>query len=183
MYKLGHLNGDNWIEHFHPATYRLPESEKVRQCLVAGVPRGNPEIFLRLVEALTPPYYLLYVLHTPRGEGLPGRYQSPAVGVVELRHFVTTFKQYLASDARFNFWAHSSVDNATVVWDRHNQIFAYGPLADFVFELKGLGFSEGKVEVPGPHEHYYREEFDVHAALVLKTFDWVHSPLKREDEQ
>jgi len=183
MYKLGHLQADRWVEHSYPAVYRLPEAAEESQRLVAGVPGGDPEIFLRLVSCLEPPYFLLYVLHTPRGEGEPGRYQSPELSLSQLKGFVAQFNTFLAQDARFDLWARSPAERATVVWDRHNQIFAYGPLARFESELRTLGFSPGRPEVPVPHEHHYRSEFDSPAEKVLKAFEWSYSPLRPEDEQ
>src|SRR6185503_15808462 len=183
MYKLGRLQADRWVEHSHPAIYQLPESAEEAQRLVAGVPGGNPEIFLRLACCLQPPYFLLYVLHTPRGEGQAGRYQSPKVSLAELKEFVSEFKTFLAQDARFDLWVHSPAEQATVVWDRHNQIFAYGPLARFESELRALGFSRGSPEVPVPHEHHYRGELDPFAERILKALKWSHSPLQPEDEQ
>ena len=183
MYKLGHLEGGHWVEHVYPAVYQWPDSEPVLQRLVAGVPSGNPDVFGRLVESLAPPFYLLYVLHTSRGEGLPGRYQSPELSTAELSGFLAQFSPYLSGDARFDLWVHSPTEAATVVWDRHNQIFAYGPLTRYEFVLQNLGFSRGRVEVPAPHEHKYHPEFDSQAALVLRAFEWSHTPLREEDEQ
>jgi hypothetical protein len=183
MYKLGCLQADRWVEHSHPAIYRLPAATEESQRLVAGVPGGDPDVFVRLVACLTPPYYLLYVLHTPRGEGQAGRYQSPKLSLPELTTFVSEFKTFLAQDARFDLWAHSPAERATVVWDRHNQLFAYGPLARFESELRALGFSLGNPEIPVPHEHHYRAEFDSLAGRVLKSLEWSYSPLQPEDEQ
>jgi hypothetical protein len=127
--------------------------------------------------------HLLYVLHTPRGEGEPGRYQSPALSAGEVRAFLEKFSPFLSGDARFDLWAHSPSEGATVVWDRHNQIFAYGPLARFELILQGLGFARGRLEAPGSHQHHYRAEFDSDASLVLQAFEWTHAPLHEEDEQ
>jgi hypothetical protein len=183
MYKLGHMEADRWVAHSYPAVYRLSTSDEEQQRLVAGVPGGDPEIFMRLVACLEPPYFLLYVLHTPRGEGRPGRYQSPELSAHEFGSFVSQFKTFLAQDARFDIWAHSPPEQATVVWDRHNQLFAYGPIARFESELQKLGFSRGDPAVPAPHEHHYRAELDPLAARVLTALEWSYSPLRPEDEQ
>jgi hypothetical protein len=183
MYKLGRLEADHWVEHSFPAVYRLPKAAERAQRLVAGVPGGDPEVFVRLVTCLEPPYYLLYVLHTPRGEGQPGRYQSPELSLSQFQAFILQFKAFLAQDARFDIWAHSPTEQATVVWDRHNQVLAYGPLARFESQLRTLGFSLGSPEVPVPHEHHYRAELDSLATELLRTFDWSYSPLQPEDEQ
>lgn len=183
MYKLGHLVSGNWVEHIYPATFSLSESTQGTQRLIAGVPDGRPEVFRPLVESLAPPYNLLYILHTPRGEEPAGRYQSSPIDTEEFRRFIAQFSSYLSSDARFDIWAHSSSENATIVWDRHNQIFGYGPLQRYARTLNELGFAQGEVEVPAPHAHNYRSDCDPDAALVLQAFDWSFSPLREEDEQ
>lgn len=129
------------------------------------------------------PFRLLYVLHTPRCEAAPGRYESPEVSVEQVRHFFRRFSDFLAADGRFDLWVHSATDHATLVWDRHDQLFGYGPVDLFVSRLREMGFVTGRVEVPVPHEHHYREEMDVHAADLLTAFDWCYSPLRPEDEQ
>lgn len=183
MYKLGHLVNNIWAEHSYPAAFMLPENGEALHRIVAGVPQGDPEIFRRLVCALEPPYILLYVLHTPRGEGAPGRYQSPELSAQRLQSFIAEFGTLLSSDSRFDIWAYSPSERATVVWDRHNQIFAYGPLSRFETELHALGFSQGSVTVPVPHEHCYRAELDEIAKEILSAFEWSYSPLRPEDEQ
>jgi len=183
MHKLGHLEAGDWVEHAYAAVYQRPGSPEELQRVVAGVPGGDPGVFGRLVESLASPFYLLYVLHTPRGEGPAGRYQSPAIEGAELRQFLARFSGYLSGDARFDLWAHSPAESATVVWDRHNQVFAYGPLARYELVLQGLGFSSGQVSVPSPHQHFYRAELDSEAALILEALNWSHSPLREGDEQ
>ena len=183
VYKLGYQIEGTWIEHNHAAVFMLPENFDVSQRIVAGVPHGNPEVFLRLTETLEPPYFLLYVLHTPRGEGEPGRYQSPELSAQDLQEFFLEFGEFLSQDARFDIWAYSPAEQASVIWDRHNQIFAYGPLVRFEMALRDFGFSEGIVAIPVPHEHHYRSELDEVAGRVLRAFDWSYSPLRQEDEQ
>lgn len=183
MHKLGHLREDQWVEYSYPPTYQLPHSGTQLQRILVGIPGGDPEVFARLVAGLEPPYYLLYILHTSRGEGEPGRYQSPKLSLQEFQSFISQFGGFLSKDARFDIWAHSPSEQATVVWDRHNQIFAYGPLARFESELCALGFLPGTVTTPGPHEHCYHAELDPIAAQLLQNFEWSYSPLMPEDVQ
>lgn len=93
------------------------------------------------------------------------------------------FGTYLSSDARFDLWLHSPSENATIVWDRHNQLFAYGPLHRFATELRSLGFAEGQSAVPVPHQHHYRSENDTKATDLISWCSWWRSPLRPEDEQ
>lgn len=182
MYKLGHQVADQWVEHCYTAQFQRP-GEGELQRLVIGVPKEDPDIFMQLVSQLTPPYFILYVLHTPRGEGNPGRYQSPEISQEQLQDFVSTYSEFLSGDARFDIWAHSQEDNATVVWDRHNCIYAYGPLEQYEKKLLSLGFTPGSVSIPSRHEHNYRAELDGLASQLLAHFDWIYSPLRPEDEQ
>lgn len=177
MYKISHQVNGQWVEFVHPPVYEVSDSVR------AGVPCGDPLVFLRMVECLEPPYFLLYVLHTPRGEAEPGRYQSPEVSREELSAFLARFSSYLKADARFDLWAYSPGEDATVVWDRHNQMFAYGPTARSAEVLASMGFHMGKVGIPVPHSHHYRSEFDDQARQVMTALEWIHSPLRPEDEQ
>ena len=183
MYKLGYLSGDEWVEYSVPPIFECIEAPSGTRRIAAGVPHGDAAIFERLVLCTEPPYFLLYVLHTPRGEAEPGRYQSPRLTADQFRGFISKFKNFLAADARFDIWAHSSAENATVVWDRHNMMYAYGPLEKFSSELRALGFSIAEPKIPAPHEHHYRKEMDGDAKELLAAFEWSFSPLHPVDEQ
>ncbi len=153
--------------------------------LIAAVP-DKPGLFRHLTSRLAAPLVLLYVLHTPRGEGAAGRYQSPPLESQQVDDFLATFTPYLAGDARHDIWVHSASDDRTLVWDRHDLIFAEGePLGEMVAVLETMGFESGDVPRPeaGPHIHYYRPELDADAAAVLTRFDWTRSDLRPDDEQ
>jgi hypothetical protein len=182
MHKLSHKLGNEWVEYSFPPIFSVSVL-KATSRIVAGVPHGDAEVFERLVSSLEAPYSLLYVLHTPRGEGEPGRYQSPELSSETFHAFIGQFKSYLSADARFDLWAHSRSENATVVWDRHNLLYAYGPLDKFSSELRTLGFSNGVPQVPDPHQHHYREALDSSATDLLAAFQWSRSLLKPADEQ
>lgn len=177
MYRLGHCVGGKWIEHSQARVFDVTDR------VLAGVPRSDPAIFAALVQCIEPPLFLLYVLHTPRGEAEAGRYQSPELSLAEVVGFLNQFESFLSGDGRYDLWAHSPSDNGTVVWDRHNQLFGYGPLPLYTEKLKSMGFRSGCPEIPSPHEHYYRPELDGLAKELLTEFDWTYSPLRPEDEQ
>ncbi len=176
MYRLGHKVDDEWVPHIHRAVFDVGER------IVAGVPYGDPGVLGGLIESLTPPFHLLYVLHAPRGEAEPGRYQSPSLTLGQVRSFLADFAPYFSADGRFDLWAYSPADDATVIWDRHNLLYGYGPLQRLAFTLASMRYMRGKPEVPEPHEHYYRPEFDAAAHGVLAAFDWTVSPLQPEDD-
>ncbi|MBO9878277.1 hypothetical protein J7360_13075 [Xanthomonas sp. D99] len=86
-----------------------------------AMPGGNRAIFGRLNACMEPPYYVLYLFNTSRGEAEPGRYQSPALERFDVKAFWSWFGAFLSADARHDLWAHLPTSQATAVWDRHNQ--------------------------------------------------------------
>jgi len=150
---------------------------------MAPAVHGNELLLPVLGDFLTPSFFALYVLHTPRGEAEEGRYQSPAISRDEWDMFFDRFRQYLAGDARFDLWLHSPADNATLVWDRHNILYSYGPVETFEAALGARGLIPGELAIPDPHQHCYRSEFDSDAEALLTWFNWKRSPLRPEDEQ
>jgi len=183
MYKLGTLDGDVWKEHVHPKTYMVQNPELSSRRIYAGVSPSDPEVFERLTLCLTAPYWILYVLHTPRGEAEAGRYQSQDLNAAEFCRFLHTYRKFLSTDSRFDIWAHSPKDNATVVWDRHNRLYAYGPIDQFAEALEELNYSVGGVPPIPAHEHNYHPENDADARALMDAMDWYMSPLRAEDEQ
>jgi len=183
MHKLSYQRGDRMEEHSYPPLYTLKPNASDPTKVLAGASGVDPLIFCRLVACIRAPYFLLYVLHTPRGEGEPGRYQSTELNDDEFNSFMLRYSKFLSGDARHDFWVHSPDMDATVVWDRHNLIHAYGPIDCYVSTLRGLGFSPGDLAVPIPHNHYYRSEFDADAKSILSEFAWERTSLRPEDEQ
>ena len=183
MYKLSVQVGNDWVEHSHNPVFKTQGADNEARRLVAGVPKGDSSVFRALVNQLTPPYFFLYVLHTSRGEGEPGRYQSPALERDEFNAFLDLYSSFWSGDGRHDVWAHSPSENATVVWDRHNLIFAYGPLDRFASALRSMGFEEGNPNSSFPHQHHYRQEFDDDATAILSAINWSRSPLCPSDEQ
>ena len=183
MFKVGYLIDDEWREHSHPPVFKLVKSDPESAKVITTAPGGDPLIFRLLSDRLSPPLVLLYVLHTPRGEGRPGRYQSCELTHAEIGRFLDRFASFLQSDARFDLWVHSLTDSATIVWDRHNLIHAYGMPHRFVEALRSTGFHEGDPAIPAPHEHHYHAAFDRDATALMSFCDWQETPLQPGDEQ
>ena len=183
-HKLGYcLQGDVVKEHSHPPVFKLEEMGNGEPRLIVGVPSGDTLVIRSLIDVLEPPYHALYVLHTPRGEGEAGRYQSPELDRSMVASFLNRFSDYLAGDGRFDLWVYSLPQQATLAWDRHNLLYAYGPVPKFISALSALGFVQGNVGAAFEHMHYYRKELDKDAADMLNYFSWVRTPLKPIDEQ
>lgn len=183
MHKLAVHADDEWVPYSYPPIFTIETTSEQTRRLVTGVPGGDVVVLDKLIECLVAPFYLLYVLHTPRGEGNPGRYQSPLLQNSELRPFLSRYADFFKSDARFDLWVHSPNSNGTLVWDRHNLIYGYGPVECFITALHEIGFSEGMPHIPAPHQHFYRKECDGDAVNILSAFSWKYSPLLPEDEQ
>jgi len=184
MFKLGISAGAGEVqtEHSHPPIYKVCEGT-ARRKILATAPGSDPLIFERMARCLAPPLHLLYVLHTPRGEGQPGRYQSPEMSHEEFLGFLGRFDRFLRADARFDLWVYSPEDQATVVWDRHNLVYGYGQEDCMVEALRALGFEAGQPTIPSPHVHNYHQSLDGDARDLLAHVAWAHTPLKPEDEQ
>lgn len=183
MEKISRQQNKDWIDCAYDPVFETKKMQGGTNCIVASVSACLPSPFENLVRVLEGPYMLLYVLHTPRGEGKPGRYQSEEFSAEKLSAFLLEFGNYLYSDARFDLWAYSPAERATIVWDRHNLIYAYGPLPRYERVLSELGYGVAFPLIPTPHAHNYREEFDETAARLLKNYLWAYSPLRPEDEQ
>ncbi|CAN5652732.1 hypothetical protein BH10PSE14_BH10PSE14_01670 [soil metagenome] len=182
MFKLGHQIDGDWQEYSHPAVFSVAQTSGGREKVLTTAPGSDAAIFTTLAALLTPPFFLLYVLHTPRGEGLPGRYQSGEIGLEEVEEFLRRHADLLRRDARFDLWLYSVTDQATIIRDRHDLIHAYGPTASFVAALHRLGFAAGAPTIPAPHEHHYHAACDEQSRAVLAN-DWRYSSLRPEDEQ
>jgi hypothetical protein len=168
------------------ARFQIQRMTNGKSRLLITRPPDKPGVFRALAKQLAEPFFVLYVLHTPRGEGAAGRYQSPPLDHRQLDDFLASFTDYLAGDARHNIWVYSTTDGRTLIWDRHDVIYTEGePIDDIVLTLEAIGFVRGSVPRLGasPHIHHYREEFDDDASAVLAHFDWTCTERRPQDEQ
>ncbi len=181
--KLSCMSGSEWVDHVHDPVFSFAPGDGPPH-LIAGV-TGSVALHLlrQLVLAARPPFFLLYVLHTPRGEGEPGRYQSPKITRGDADAFLARFGAFLAQDGRHDLWLHSPADRMTAVWDRHNLLHVRGDTEWAASFLRSLGFREGEAQIPAPHSHNYHARFDDDAAGVLEFFDWSYGELRPQDKQ
>src|SRR5206468_10147135 len=113
-----------------------------------------------------------------------GRYESPELSLDDVSWFFETFGRFLDEDSRHDIWVRSHTDDATIVLDRHNLIFAYGPLDVFENELVAAGLTAATPkEIPDPHVHNYHAEWDDTERGILKALDWTVKPLREQDMQ
>ena len=137
---------------------------------------------LRLTLALAAPFLLLYVLVVPRGQSEPGRYQSNELSRAELDALFERFGQFWDSDGRHNVWVRSSNDGM-LVYDRHNLIYAYGPLDRFESVLRARGYTiTTPLSLDFPHQHSYHQELDHLERELTTQFADNRSELREGDE-
>ncbi len=153
--------------------------------LVIAPAHEQTELLASLLRNMTGPFWVLYVLAVSRGRGEPGRYQSPellpedAVGT-----FLKEFSGFIEKDGRHNVWIASDQGSEMLIYDRHNVIYAYGPLASWKPFLIASGLSEvPAVRFPSPHSHHYHQGLDPEEDRLLAYWDWHHTPLKESDEE
>jgi hypothetical protein len=183
LYKLGVVPGDLSDglsdERFEYVNSWAIEETSGGDRLAIATGSGYIQLLGTLARCLEPPYLLLYVLAIPRGGGEPGRYQSNySFSAVQLQDFLSEYSEFIERDARHNLWIRSSSAEGMLVYDRHNVIYAYGPLDQFIAELNSAGLVEAKeVRVPSPHAHHYHAEFDSEEIRILRNEDWTIPPL------
>ena len=182
QYKFGFLNPDDQ-EYLYPHTWAFEET--VGQLRLAVAPRRNHiATLLSLIETMPEPFWVLYVLAVPRGGSEAGRYQSAELKSREtVQGFLDGFKAFFEQDGRHHLWIRSGSGAAMLVYDRHNLIYAYGPLEEFRGILLQIGLEESdSIRIPDPHIHHYNEHLDRDESRVLEYWEWHRTPLQDEDD-
>jgi len=159
--------------------------EKVggRPRIRVGVDEAQDATVAALAGGLRGPFQLLYVLHTTRTGAELGRYESPELTNEDVEEFLREFGQFICEDSRHDLWVRAHDDDATIVLDRHNLVYAYGPLELFEQKLKSSGTRAGEPAVLGAHVHHYHPTWDAMERRILRRFDWQISPLRPSDVQ
>lgn len=87
----------------------------------------------------------------PRTGHDPGRYRTPDNMEPEAaRSFMMEFLEYLERDGRHNLWIMAASGRGLLAYDRHEILYAYGPLEGYEQILKRRGFRRGRVTIPVP---------------------------------
>jgi hypothetical protein len=166
----------DYIPHIYAKVF-----EKLDGRMIVGLPSGHVDLWLKLASALTSPFLILYVLVVPRGVE-PGRYQlTRSLNLDELNQFTNRYHKFFEQDGRHNIWVHSPADQATIIYDRHQVLWLYGKEELFKQILLAEGFIAGTVEIPTPHFHNYKDEFDADQNSIVSWREFVRTPLKESD--
>jgi len=182
LYKFGFLNPEDRPYEF-PNVWAFQRTSGGTRLAIAPA-RDQVDFLLRLIEVMPEPFWLLYVLVVPRGGGESGRYQCPEPQTRDVvKGFLQDFRSFLETDGRHHFWIASVSDPAMLVYDRHNLIYGYGPLDEFVTILSGTDLKESPtVQIPDPHVHHYNEDLDKDEHTLLMHWEWVGTPLRDSDD-
>jgi hypothetical protein len=153
--------------------------------LLVGPASRHVELLLSLAEVWERDYFVLYVLLVPRlGNRLAGRYQSPGpLSFDELAAFLRRFSGFLEGDGRHHVWIGSTTGAGTLIYDRHDWIYAYGDVPKYIEVLQAQGFTEGEVVLPVPHTHNYHAKFDAAEDELAAYWEWLRSPLHPADDE
>lgn len=183
-YKFGYLTPTHEDLPFkYSDTWALQKTSGAERLIIAPS-SGHVALLSELSNTIREPYGILYVLLVPRSAKVPGRYQSAApLSRDELGAFLHRFRDFLERDARHNIWVAESGGPSLLVYDRHNVIYAYGPLEDYKRTLLLKGFKQvSEIVFPAPHSHHYNAEHDPDETALLDYLLWKFFPLKEADE-
>jgi hypothetical protein len=180
--KLESQVGDEWRMHRYPQVFvREKTTGPIR--LKIAVSGAGADLLLQLAAVLGEPFSVLYLLLVPRGGSAEGRYQSPWMNRAELTDLFSDLAPFCDQDGRHHVWLFSDPERATLVYDHHNVIYAYGPIEDFVRLLEAAGYVEAReLSFPAPHRHSFHAEFDAAERKLVALPGWTRSPLLPEDE-
>jgi hypothetical protein len=136
-----------------------------------------------LSRGFTEPFFFLYVLVIYRGGGETGRYQSDELSREELDNLFARYGEFWDRDGRHSIWLRSQQDDGTLVYDRHNLIYAYGPIERFKLVLESVGYTKTpEVSLGFEHKHCYYPEFDVFEQELTTKFADRKTDLQQGDE-
>ena len=165
---------------------RVYEHEQFEQFerLNVGASTNAIDLLRQLSGCLPAPYFCLYVLVVNREGEAQGRYQSPLLTTAtELTDFVGEFAPLLTTDGRHHFWVGATDNSGLLIYDRHNVVYAYGPLEVYKTTLASLDYHEQPFSFPVPHAHRYHAENDEQVRQLLAHWDWQRFPLVPSDEE
>jgi hypothetical protein len=178
--KFASEQGAQWLPHEFGKIYAREQTSSGPRLRIATSSSGTA-LLRELTLTLTEPFLLLYVLIVPRGRSESGRYQSDELSRAEVDALFAHFGDFWDSDGRHNVWVRSS-DDGMLVYDRHNLIYAYGPLPRFESALRKLGYTTtASVTLNFVHQHSYHQEFDDLERQLTTRFGNRRSELREGD--
>jgi hypothetical protein len=97
---------------------------------------------------------------------------------------VKGFQEFLEKDGRHNLWIASASSSGMLIYDRHNVIYAYGPLSEWRSILSEARFTEVPlIRFPSPHSHHYHQSLDDEERRIVGYWDWRRTSLMLSDKE
>lgn len=190
LYKFGtiHPLTGTPTRHRHAHVWRRQRTNDGRERLVITPNRDAIGLMAALSRYLPEPLGALYVLLVSRRRAHEtGRYQQEEAfhRREEAEMFLREYQEFFENDARHTIWLLSrTAGQARLVYDRHDVLYAYGPLEEFADALGRLGLrqaeSDDEVAIPAAHTHHYHAEYDVMEMDLLARRAWLPFPLVDE---
>jgi hypothetical protein len=173
LWKFGHWVEGEALPFEYPEVYSVQSLGETERLAIAVRDR-QVALLIELLEVLPEPFGMLYVLLESHRGYQPARYQSPEpTGRAETAAFLRAFSDYFERDGRHHLWLMSLPGQSTLVYDRHNVIYAYGPIDAFRSVLTARGLKEGKIPFPTPHVHRSHRDFDEGEEGVMTYCGWM----------
>lgn len=183
--KLGYIpSSGEEVRYEYENVWAAQVTKGVERLIIAPSKEHIP-LIIELCKTMPGPFDVLYVLVVPRSNISPGRYQSPLpLSPAQLTDFLHRFQSYFECDGRHDLWIGATDRSFLLVYDRHDVVYAYGPLQTFKEQLQRLGLKESaEVRFPAPHVHYYNPEFDRDEEAVINYLPWKFFALQETDDQ
>jgi hypothetical protein len=180
-FKLGrHEAGTGLREHRHANVFeRRDDGNGPYLCI--GAEDHHCEVMLLLAREVATPYALSYDLLAAREPYPEGRYDLTwPLDLDGLTHFFREHAEFFEHDARHNLRLQGANGSGLLIYDQHDLILASGPIDAFVLRLTEAGLSYGSAELPIPHSHHIRPEFDGHLHRLLASRDWKFTGISSE---
>jgi hypothetical protein len=181
-YKFGWIPNEE-RRYEYPDVFAVEKTSGPERLVIA--PSANHvSILIDLLHVMSEPFGILYVLVVPRGGSEAGRYQTAnPVSREQAEEFLKRFREYFENDGRHDIWVASTSGSGQLVYDRHNVVYAYGPLREFENVVSGRDLVKVEsVGFPSPHTHNYHAAFDQDEQDVLHHWHWKQSTLHEGDE-
>ncbi|WP_346354354.1 hypothetical protein [Azotosporobacter soli] len=182
MFKLGNGMNEKTIEHFYSNSYVVENTSDTNR-LKVSLSKSHIATLIQLLEKMDGPFFLLYILHTPRTTAEAARYQSAERSKEDAVLLLQEFEEYLENDGRHDLWLHAPKSNTTLVYDRHNLLFLYGLNTLQTEYVQQICSPVEEINIPTPHKHFYHAKYDAAEEAILKHISWRKSPLTEQDMQ
>jgi hypothetical protein len=181
-YKFGWIPKEE-CRYEYPDVFAFERTSGPERVVIAPSTNHVP-ILIDLLQLMSEPLGILYILVVPRGGSEAGRYQTAnPVSKRQAVEFLNSFREYLENDGRHDVWVASMSGSDLLVYDHHNVLYAYGCLLEYENVLLGRGLRKVEhVGFPSPHSHHYHAAFDQDELNLLRYWPWKRSPLHESDE-